>query len=279
MVLPAVESCLRRKRGVRRDDLAEVIDADLARRMHVDLGGGHHVVLATAAWQLDRLIKRTFSQARDQVLLSAAYNIERDPTLTPLALTNRIAVFGERHRLAVSTLNSKLSELTSKRMRFALDQPFPVPDQGVIREQAALEAEYARDERAGAPPALVVVHSTDLTRLLAGGGRREFAALALRGQLHFEATKGDDLVTVHTDLGEYLCAFTGAAQLREYREAVGSPIGNRDMAEPGYRVVEVLVEHGIGLALNPPAGPGAPVGAGEFWTAAELAALREVRGA
>ncbi|GAA3007648.1 hypothetical protein [Actinokineospora diospyrosa] len=279
MVLPAVESCLRRKRGVRRDDLVEVIDVDLARRMHVDLGAGHHVVLATVAWQLDRLIRRTFSQLRDQVLLSAAYNIERDPTLTPLTHTNRIVVVGQRHRLAVSTLNTKLSELTSKRMRLALDHPFPVPDRGMLREQAALEAEYARDERPQAPPALVVVHSADLSRLLAGGGRREFAALALRGELHFEATRGDVLITVPTDLGEYLCAFTNAAKLRAYREAVGSPIGNRDLSAPGHRLVELLVEQNIGLALDPPTDPGARIGEGESWTAAELADSREVRGA
>ncbi|GLW92258.1 hypothetical protein Aglo03_30740 [Actinokineospora globicatena] len=279
MVLPAVESSLRRGRGVRRPDLPQVIDPDLARRMHVAPGADAALLLATVAWQLDRLIRRTFGQERDRLLLAAAYNIERDPTLTALPLKNRVKVVSERHGWSTSRLTSLLSELTSKRMRLALDQACPAPDHGALREQAVIEAEYAKGERAGSGPALVVIPGADLTRLLAGGGRREFAALALRGELHFEATRSDEMVTVHTDLGEYLCAFTGAAALRAYREAVGSPVGNRELAGPGHRVVELLVEQGIGLALDPPARRGAPVGTGEFWTAAELAAIWEVRGA
>ncbi|GAA3022343.1 hypothetical protein [Actinokineospora globicatena] len=180
MVMPNVESSLRRERGVRRPDLRQVIDPDLARRMHIAPNADRPLLLATVAWQLDWLIKRTFDQKRDRLLLSAAYNIERDPRLTALSLSQRITVVSERRGWSASRLTSLLSELVRERMRFALDGPYPVPDLAVVREQASIEATYD-PRRASTRLALSVVPSADLTSLLTGSGWRELAVLALRG--------------------------------------------------------------------------------------------------
>ncbi|WP_026423489.1 hypothetical protein [Actinokineospora inagensis] len=278
MVAPAVESALRTGRGVRRDDLAERLPTELARRMHVDLTAAAEVVLATVAWQVAGLIARTFRQPRDRVLLTGAYNLRRDPDLTSLLLKDRVVVLSGRMGLSVSRLNSLMSELT-KRTCPAFDAPFPVPDLREIDREAAAEAEYARREPTGedTEPRLAVAAESltrAVTRALTGEDGRGLARLALDGVLHVEAVPGEGLVTTRAGDGEYLCAFTEVALLRAHRVAARSPVGSRELPVPGRELVAALAERGgIGLVLNPPA-DGTRTGELRTWIAAELAQLK-----
>lgn len=267
MVSPFEEG-LHRGRGVRDKDLRTRLPAAVATRFHIGPAAGSDVVLATVVWQVRDAIRRSGLKEREQALLAAAYNLERDPRYTEVpVLKDRLLVFGAECGRSIDTLNRLLGQSRRKVVRVLKNGPFARPPAGRIAWEAEQEADYRT--RFIGPPEYRRLGPEKFTEAVATLDRAALAEAVMREKVHLAiAATGTMVLRKTSDFGVVACVFTSVDLLGEFQRAVGAPASDRMVTAVGGKVVRLLRQDGtVGLAVNPVGG------AGRSWTADELVAL------
>jgi hypothetical protein len=272
------EERLHKGLGVRRADLARTVAGDFAARLHIFDDDQPEVILAKVIWQLSAVIRRVAADDPKSItLLRAVYNLDQDPELNQLELSERLKVLSRRHGTGwhPSTTNSRLSELRGTLYPELKTCWFDWPDSKEIDSIATSEARYAAEHNASALGTFLLPKD-NLGQMIAdlnGTGRRGLERALPQADLYFSVTAEGNLVTTTTtEFGESLPAFTSATLLRQYQQEVRAPGTDLPKVATGRDIVDLLLRHGrVGLAVNPLGGYGADVG--QLWTPEELESL------
>ncbi|MDQ3577528.1 MAG: hypothetical protein M3443_07985 [Actinomycetota bacterium] len=272
--------------GVRRPDLGDSLSPTLAKNMRIDTDNAPEIILATVIHQLKVAIEAATRDPKNRTMLTAAYNLDRDPRLTALILTERLKVLNDRHGdgYSLSTSQKVVAKLIKKKMQAILSRVFSFPPDAEIQRLVKLETDYALrstgiGKRTADHPVLLLSPDAiaDLISDTTGLNRRFLETTVLpQAEWHVEVSRDGFLVTAVTPSGEYVRAFTSEDLLQEYQEAAGAPSTHQAHVTVGRKILNILFDDGkVGLVLNPPPRPGLQAGAGTHWTAAELARLTD----
>ncbi len=263
-----IEQRLHKALGVRGVDLMPLRVSELGRRLHIRPDDDEWTVLAKVVWQIENAIRVVTNDAKNQEILRYAYNTPRDSELNSRWLGDRLELLAGRNGRgwAAYTTNKVVGRLTGSVGR-VLRLNTPVPPAAQLAELVAAERDYGRT---GIGRARIEVDGSHLSNLIDAWNtsrRDEIEYWLERWTLHFEVEDGF-LATVRTEgRGEFLCVFTSAERLAEYRRTSGRPLGVGTRAEGSHVLDLVARTPGIGLAVDPVVG-----GTGStYWTAEEVA--------
>ncbi|MBW4719682.1 hypothetical protein [Saccharothrix obliqua] len=263
-----LEQRLHKGAGVRGLDLPRVRETDFGRRPHVRPEDDEWVVLAKVVWQVEQAVLRVTNDEKNRVILRYAYNTPRDGALNAKWLGDRLELLAARRGKgwAAFTTNKVVGRLTARVGRLLAGDP-PPPPATRLAELVEAERDYGRT---GVGRPRIEVDGDHLTNLIDAWNtsrRDEIEHWLERWTLHFEVEDGY-VATVRTDgAGEFLCVFTSADRLAEYRRSVAGS-GGAAVAATGEHVLRLLTRSpGVGLVVDPVVG-----GTGStYWTAEEVA--------